>query len=125
MLAQEIPDIFSVHGEMFFRNTEREVLGKLTDIKDRTVIATGGGMCKNSDNIALMRARGTVIFLNPGFDVSYERIKGSDRPMVVGRSRDELHGLYLERLEGYRAAAHLEIAEGSSAYNVEKILRSL
>jgi shikimate kinase len=52
-----------------------------------------------------LRALGTVVWLAGDFDVLYERaLRGGDRPMLAGRSRDEVLALYRSREAFYRQA---------------------
>lgn len=56
--------IIEQHGIDYFRSLENSLLLNLTrsDLSD-TIIATGGGMPCNNDNLRLMKQHGTVVYL--------------------------------------------------------------
>lgn len=58
-----IPDFFSKYGEDVFRVMERKVLLD-TFSSDNIIISTGGGTSCYSDNLELMKACGTTVFLS-------------------------------------------------------------
>ena len=57
-----IPVIFDIEGEEGFRSRERAVISELTQ-RDNIVLATGGGAVLDAENRALLRERGTVVYL--------------------------------------------------------------
>jgi shikimate kinase len=99
-----IPEIFATKGEAYFRRLEEEALGLLA-LKQGDVIATGGGLPCRDGRMEALRALGTVVWLTGDFDTLYERaLRGGDRPMLRGRSRDEVEALYRAREPFYRRA---------------------
>ena len=99
-----IPEIFATRGEAYFRAAEEDALGLLAG-KRGDVIATGGGLPCREGRPAALRALGTVVWLSGGFDTLYERaLRGGDRPMLAGRSREEAEALYRSREAFYRQA---------------------
>ncbi len=103
-----IPEIFARHGEAYFRAAEEEVLGALA-LKRDEVIATGGGLPCREGRMEALAALGTVIWLAGDFDTLYERARrAGERPMLAGRSRDEVEALYRSREPFYRRA-HLAV----------------
>jgi shikimate kinase len=99
-----IPEIFAARGEVYFRAAEDEALGLLAR-RSGDVIATGGGLPCREGRMQALRALGTVVWLAGDFDVLYERaLRGGDRPMLAGRSRDEVLALYRSREAFYRQA---------------------
>lgn len=103
--GRSIPEIFAAHGEAYFRAAEDEVL-RLLMLKSSDVIATGGGFpCRDGRPEALAEL-GLVIWLSGAFDTLYRRaLAGGDRPMLAGRSRDDVRALYRQREPYYRRAA--------------------
>src|SRR4051812_21665272 len=57
-----IPWIFEIEGEQSFRRREAEVIRDLT-AQEGIVLATGGGAVLDPDSRALLKARGTFIYL--------------------------------------------------------------
>lgn len=99
-----IPEIFATRGEAYFRAAEEEALGLLAR-KRGDVIATGGGLPCREGRPTALRALGTVVWLSGGFDLLYERaLRGGDRPMLAGKSREEAEVLYRSREAFYRQA---------------------
>ena len=102
--GRSIPEIFATKGEAYFRAAEEEAL-ELLALKRDEVIATGGGLPCREDRPARLRALGTVVWLSGGFDLLYERaLRGGDRPMLAGKSREEAEALYRARVPFYRQA---------------------
>ena len=120
-----IPQIFEKYGEDGFREFEHEAaqsLGKLNG----AVIATGGGALTFERNIAPLSQNSFIVYLNIDFDVCYDRIKASDRPLVKSNSRDKLKELYMARDKAYRrAAAFITANTDSSQKAADDILDNL
>lgn len=102
--GRSIPEIFAEKGEAHFRHLEEEVVGLLA-LKSGDVIATGGGLPCHEGRPAALRALGTVIWLSGDFDTLYERAqRAGERPMLAGRTREEVEALYRAREPFYRQA---------------------
>jgi shikimate kinase len=102
--SRPIPEIFRDKGEPYFRALEEEALGLLA-LKQGDVIATGGGLPCRAGRMEALRALGTVIWLSGDFDTLYARaLRGGDRPMLAGRSREEAESLCRSREAFYRQA---------------------
>jgi shikimate kinase len=106
--GMSIPEIFAGRGEAYFRAAEEEAV-KLLALKQGEVIATGGGLPCREGRPAALRAVGTVVWLSGDLDVLYRRAVGAgDRPMLAGRSRDDVEALYRAR-EPFYAQADLAV----------------
>lgn len=57
-----VPEIFSVHGEFFFRSLECSIAALCSQFSGK-VIATGGGLVLNGENIRLLKASGRIYYL--------------------------------------------------------------
>lgn len=79
-----IPDIFSQFGETSFREIEQRALLSTKDLKQPTVISTGGGAPCFHDNMSVMNAIGQTLFLEASPLVLKQNILKSDdeRPIV-------------------------------------------
>lgn len=100
-----IPNIFAQKGEGYFRALEHVTLQNAVEGMNplSAVIATGGGTFMDPDNVRIVKDNAcTVIYLSTDFDVCYERIRHSDRPLVMKNSEDALRKLYEERDAVYR-----------------------
>ncbi len=113
-----IPEIFAGKGEAYFRAAEEEALDLLA-LKSGDVIATGGGLPCCEGRPAALRSLGTVIWLSGDFDVLYRRALGAgERPMLAGRSRDEVEALYRSRAPFY---AQADVAVDTTALGPDQV----
>jgi shikimate kinase len=100
---------FRDHGEAAFREREREVLHTMLGSGD-TVVSVGGGTPQAFDNLAVMRAAGTVVFLDVPLEALMPRIEraGLDRPLLLGLKgealREHVEVLLAERMPVYAQA---------------------
>lgn len=95
-----IPQIFAEEGESEFRNKERKALEELSEFTD-TIIATGGGAPCFFDNINLMNDTGKTIYININPSILADRLLKSktERPLIKGKSKDELVAFIDETLK--------------------------
>src|SRR5215207_3245711 len=126
--GRSIPQIFAAEGEAYFRAAEDEVL-RLLALKRGEVIATGGGLPCREGRPEALHSLGTVVWLSGDFDTLYERaLRGGDRPMLAGRTRDDVRALYRSREPFYARAAFTvdttSLGPDQAAVRVEAILRS-
>ena len=106
--GRSIPEIFRQDGEEAFRRLEGEVLEALA-LKSGDVIATGGGLPCREGRMEALRELGTVVWLAGDLADLHERARRSgDRPMLAGRSAEELEALYRAR-EPYYRLAHITV----------------
>src|SRR5580700_11044690 len=96
--GMSIADIFSAHGEAYFRSGEARVIARLLEGGPQ-VMATGGGAIINSDTRAAIRAKAVSIWLNAEYDVLLRRVKRrTDRPMLkTADPAETLRRLLVER----------------------------
>jgi shikimate kinase len=124
--GKSIPDIFAERGEIHFRELEASVLDALGD-KHGHVVSTGGGFPCRPGVMDRLRELGTVVWLSGDLDTLCERASRlGGRPMLSGRSPEEIAALYEARKAFYRQA-HLEVDVtrlGVDA-SVSRILRHL
>ena len=88
------------NGEAAFRKLETEVLASLLNGED-AVIATGGGTPCEGDNLARMKAAGTVVWLDVSSEMLMPRIEraGGDRPLLFGLKGEALRERVQELLD--------------------------
>jgi shikimate kinase len=102
--GMSIADIFSQHGEPYFRAGEARVIARLLD-KGPQVIATGGGSFVNPDTRALIRARALSVWLKAEVDLLLRRVKRkNDRPLLRAADPEAV----LKRLLAEREATYAE-----------------
>lgn len=106
--GRSIPEIFRQDGEETFRRLESEAVGALA-LKSDEVIATGGGLPCREGRMEALRALGTVVWLRGDLNVLLARAaRSGTRPMLNGRSPEELRAIYQAR-EPFYARAHLTV----------------
>lgn len=107
-MNMSIPEIFEKYGEPAFRQMETEFLREFRD--EFCIIATGGGVATNDENIRLMRESGLVIFLNAPFRDIWRRIStDKNRPIVQRSTKEEIAALYKARKPYYMKASHIRV----------------
>jgi len=80
--GKTISDIFAQDGEPVFRDWERRIVEELTR-RDRTVIATGGGLPADPANLASLKSHALVICLWASPETIWERTRGHNhRPLL-------------------------------------------
>ena len=101
-----IAQLFETEGESFFRNEETEALQSLQE-RSRVLIATGGGIVTQPQNIPIMKGLAPVIWLTASEDVIFERVsRNKQRPLLqTPNPRGTIHELLEKRLPLYEKAA--------------------
>ena len=108
-------EIFQKHGERFFRNLETEILKDLQN-SSNCVISTGGGtLIECPENANLARLGGNVVFLKTPFEICWERIKNSQRPLILGKTMNDIERLYEKREKKYQRIAEIVAINNKSS----------
>ncbi len=80
--GRTITDIFNTDGEPAFRALEQKVVQELAG-RTKTVIATGGGLPANPDNLASLKSHALVACLWASPEKIWERVRHqSHRPLL-------------------------------------------
>lgn len=108
-----IAEIFSTRGETAFRDLESDLCRELAD-RDDAVIATGGGMVLRPENVAALKQRGVVVFLNRPVGEIFDSTSMAGRPLAQD-GREAFLQRFARREPIYRSAADVEITDFSSA----------
>lgn len=115
-----IPEIFAGKGEKYFRELETKVI-EILSAKQHTVIATGGGAILKEENVRLLRANSTLIFIDRPLE---QLITTDDRPL--SNDRQKLERLFAERYEKYVTAADISVdCSKDIQTNVAKIIEEI
>ena len=96
-------EIYEKHGAAFLRELEKKVVFALKDV-DNTVIATGGGVVLDPDNVETLRATGICVFMDASLALLERRLSTIKTPLFSTRSIAAMHA---ERYPLYSAAAHI------------------
>ncbi|MGE5508002.1 MAG: 3-dehydroquinate synthase [Chitinophagales bacterium] len=117
--GQPVPAIFAERGEAEFRRLEAEVVARVAT-GERQVIATGGGVVTQPENIAQLRRAGLVLSLTASTDLLWERVGAAGgRPLLAGdRPRERFEELYRSRAPLYAGADVTVDTTGLSAETV-------
>jgi shikimate kinase len=107
-----VADIFSKHGEPYFRGVERDILKILLPLR-HVVVATGGGTFMDPDNRMAMKMDGLTVWLDVPFQSIVARIPADGRRPLAA-DREQLERLFAARQAAY-AQAHLRIDAGAAA----------
>ena len=110
--GMEIPDIFSTLGESAFRKMECDVIAEVSK-SCNTVIATGGGVILNKENVFNLRKNGKIYFIDRPLA---ELIPTDDRPL--SQDADALKSLYEKRYNIYINACDERILNTESPESV-------
>ncbi len=101
-----ILEIFNKYGESYFRKLESDTLNII--LKNNTfVLSTGGGIIESEFNRTLIKdSECNTIFMNTDWDCIWERIKNTDRPLIIGKSELEIKKLWIKRFDLYSQCAN-------------------
>ena len=99
-MRKTIAQIFEERGEDGFRQIERNMLHEVAEFED-VIISCGGGTPCFFDNIDYMNQQAPVVYLKAEPDVLYKHLAMSknDRPLLRGKSQEELIVFIREQLE--------------------------
>jgi shikimate kinase len=77
-----ISDIFSKHNESHFRELEKKIVQRVSNLSGY-IIVTGGGVILNKENMKNLRKKGVIIYLHTTPEIIYNRIKNkTHRPLL-------------------------------------------
>ena len=116
-----ISEIFAASGESGFRALESRLLPKA--LQPGAVVALGGGTAMDDGNWQVISERATSVYLEVPFETIWARVGNSEtRPMVGGRLRNEVEGLFDRRRVRYETATHRVDADRSPDDVAEDVL---
>lgn len=107
-----VPEIFSEHGEAYFRELESNVLHDLHR-HENLVVSTGGGTPLFERNRHLMDHSGVVIYLERDVEKIIETIDAETRPLLKANP-ENVRRIYEERRPDYERAAHATVSNNGS-----------
>lgn len=118
-----IRDIFAKEGEAYFRRIEKQVLKDVAK-EDNFVVACGGGIVIDQDNIRIMKDTGTMICLSAKPELILKRTAGYlHRPLLnVAEPKKQIE-LLLKLRAPYYAQADKTI--DTSALSVEAVTEKI
>lgn len=124
---RSIRDIFAQGGEAYFRRLEKHVLYKVSREK-KFVVACGGGIVLDKDNIKTMKDAGTIVCLTASPEMILKRTSGfAHRPLLNVDNPKKQIELLLKLRAPYYAQAHktVDTSKLSVMQVVKKILLAI
>ena len=109
-----IYDIVSSRGWGYFRNVEKEVIREIS-AEDHLVIAAGGGVVLDPENVAALKKNGLVVWLKADRQVLHSRMiqdsrTGVQRPPLTEKGvLEELDEVMACRVPFYEAAMEVQL----------------
>lgn len=87
--SMSVSEIFEVYGENYFRKAERGIC-KLCSLISSYIIATGGGVIKDEDNMHNLSRNGVIVYLSSSPGKIYSNLKhDNSRPLLSGGNKLE------------------------------------
>jgi 3-dehydroquinate synthetase/shikimate kinase len=100
--GSSVPELFE-RGESEFREVEEQLAAWALESRELIVAALGGGAVLSARTRELLRERAVTVLLDVEVDRSWERVRGSDRPLA--RTEQSFRRLYDERRPLYEEVA--------------------
>lgn len=111
---KSVEEIFSEHGERFFRKVESEALVEASRKYSDVVISTGGGIVLKEENRNFIKRNGISVYLKSGIGELWKRISSdTTRPLLkVDKPYSKAEEILNERSELYAQADYTVDTEG-------------
>jgi shikimate kinase len=125
--GMKVRDIFSRKGESYFRRAEKRALAEVLS-QGGQVIATGGGVVMDEENLQLLRETSFLVCLTAAPEVLLRRAeKSRQRPLLEGGDRAQRIRELLAARETRYAQAHVSVDTGDLTVEqvVEKIIGAI
>lgn len=108
--GRSINEIFEQEGELYFRDLESQLIGRITENGNK-IVSCGGGVVLRQENVDNMKKNGVIVYLTATPETIYERVHTSiNRPLLNGNMNVEyIRGLMEKRVDKYQAAADVSI----------------
>jgi shikimate kinase len=126
--GKSISEIFTVHGEEYFRLQEKNTLHLLTESHDSFIMATGGGTPCYFNNIEYMNLSGTTVWINTSQDELFKRLisEKEKRPLISELTDEQLQGFiskkYSDRRIYYEQA---DMIIDDETLNLDKLIQKV
>lgn len=113
-----ISEIFAEHGEAYFRQGERKVIGRLLE-NGPQVLATGGGAYMNPDTRANIKAHGLSVWLKADIKVLMKRVGRRDnRPLLAAGDPEKVMKKLMEERYPIYAEADVTVESRDVPHDV-------
>jgi len=127
--GMRLPEVFTLHGEEFYRRLERDTLADLLASRQSMVLAVGGGLVTAPETYSLLLRQTTTVWLKAKAEDYWNRVmrQGDRRPMDQHpQAREALRQLVARRDPLYsRAGAVVDTSSLTIPQAVERVERVL
>jgi XRE family aerobic/anaerobic benzoate catabolism transcriptional regulator len=120
----QLSEIFQLHGEAYYRQTERSELLRLL-AGEACVVAVGGGIVTDARSFAVLRERTRTVWLRADPEHHWQRVlaQGDTRPMADNEQAFvDLRRILAEREPLYRQA---DVTVDTSAHSVAEAIDAI
>jgi XRE family aerobic/anaerobic benzoate catabolism transcriptional regulator len=120
-----LSEIFSLHGEGYYRRLEHETLNAVIAERKPMVLATGGGIVASPETLATLRRSAVTIWLKAAPEDHWNRVvRQGDRRLMANhpQAMADLRALLAAREPLYASADH---TIETSGINVERIAAAI
>jgi XRE family aerobic/anaerobic benzoate catabolism transcriptional regulator len=117
-----LAELFSLHGEDYYRRLEREVLQSVLDERRSMVLATGGGIVMSPETYTVLRRVCVTVWLRARPEDHWNRVvrQGDRRPMADHpQAMADLRALLAVREPLYASADH---TVETSSKSIERVV---
>jgi shikimate kinase len=123
-VGQSVMTFFETNDEDKFRQIETKILAEIPANK-RLVVATGGGIVTESENLQYLKQRLTI-WIDPTLDILVDRLEQSEQENPNTRPLcDRLPQLYIDRRDLYDEAKKIHIPITSSHQSPPEIMEQI
>ena len=121
--GRKVREIFARDGESYFRQWEKQTLSEVLEEQGQ-VIATGGGIVLDDENLVLLRQKALLIALTASTDVLVGRVgKNSKRPLLKGHdTRARIEELLQQRQVRY---AEANATVDTSGLTIDQVVKKI
>ena len=121
--GRKVREIFEHKGEAYFRQLEKQALADVLE-ENNQVIATGGGVILDDQNLQILREKALLIGLSAEMDVLLARAgDATKRPLLQGSNRREKIEILLRQRAARYAQAHVTI--DTSNLTVDQVVKKI
>jgi XRE family aerobic/anaerobic benzoate catabolism transcriptional regulator len=123
-----LAELFSLHGEDYYRRLERDVLSAVLQERRAMVLATGGGIVTSQETYALLRRSTVTVWLRARPEDHWNRVvrQGDRRPMADHpQAMSDLRTLLASREALYAAAVHTIDTSGRAVEPIAEEIAAL
>ena len=114
-MGRTIAELFEQEGEAAFRAKESALLNEVAGRQEFPIVACGGGITLDAQNVQTMKHHGLVVWIDPPFETILERLRAQPggRPLLTAMG---------DPLDEEKLRAHYELRSTAYADCDERII---